>query len=233
MSDVVYLKRYKGDEGKLRDINYKELWRYAGYMGGPDSGDDALNSLLEETLKECQSIYNYGVCYTRFELTFAEANVVLPFEVASDNLNNLLKESREAVMFAATIGGQIDRMIAKYERFNPTKALLLQALGAERVEALCDTFCNEINESLKADGYMITPRFSPGYGDVPLDIQKDFMRILDCNRKIGVTLNDSLLMSPSKSVTAIFGITRLDDCQVSSNGSNCDICNMVECDYKH
>lgn len=52
----------------------------------------------------------------------------------------------------------------------------------------------------------LKPRFSAGYGDLPLEVQKDIFRVLDCPRKIGLTLNDSLLMSPTKSVTAIVGI---------------------------
>ena len=74
----------------------------------------------------------------------------------------------------------------------------MQALGAERVEALCDAFCAEF-EGAKM-------RFSPGYGDLPLDTQRALFALLDCPRKLGLTLNESLLMSPSKSVTAIMGL---------------------------
>ena len=49
------------------------------------------------------------------------------------------------------------------------------------------------------------PRFSPGYGDLSLEVQKEIFSLLDCPRKIGVSLGDSLLMTPSKSVTAIIG----------------------------
>ena len=80
---------------------------------------------------------------------------------------------------------------------------MFQALGAERIESLCDTFCNDMNNEL---GVRLKPRFSAGYGDLPLEVQKDIFRVLDCPRKIGLTLNDSLLMSPTKSVTAIVGI---------------------------
>ena len=91
----------------------------------------------------------------------------------------------------------------KYSKISPSKALMFQALGAERIESLCDTFCNDMNNEL---GVRLKPRFSAGYGDLPLEVQKDIFRVLDCPRKIGLTLNDSLLMSPTKSVTAIVGI---------------------------
>ena len=91
-----------------------------------------------------------------------------------------------------------DRLAQKYSRVSPVKALFLEAVGNERIEALCDVFCGEYANA--------RPRFSPGYGDLPLDLQKDIFAALDCSRKIGLTLNQSLLMSPSKSVTAIMGL---------------------------
>ena len=65
-------------------------------------------------------------------------------------------------------------------------------------------------ELLKAEGVFLKPRFSPGYGDLPLSMQTDIFRVLDCPRKVGLTLNNSLLMSPSKSVTAIMGIHKTE-----------------------
>jgi cobalamin-dependent methionine synthase I len=52
----------------------------------------------------------------------------------------------------------------------------------------------------------LRPRFSPGYGDLPLELQTNLFKVLDCQHFIGLTLNDSMLMSPSKSVTAIVGL---------------------------
>ena len=61
-------------------------------------------------------------------------------------------------------------------------------------------------EEAVAKGMSLRPRFSPGYGDLPLTVQKEFMTLLDCAHLIGINLNESLLMSPSKSVTAIIGM---------------------------
>ena len=82
----------------------------------------------------------------------------------------------------------------------------MQAIGAERIEALCDSLCEELKSSLKTEGKTSKPRFSPGYGDLPLSFQKDVFRVLEPEKRIGLTLNASLLMSPTKSVTAIIGI---------------------------
>ena len=58
---------------------------------------------------------------------------------------------------------------------------------------------------IRDSGLAVRPRFSPGYGDLPLALQREVFAALDCPRRIGLTLSDSLLMSPTKSVTALIG----------------------------
>ena len=112
----------------------------------------------------------------------------------------------------------------------------MQAYGAERIECLCDIFCKEIREDVEQLHRTVTPRYSPGYGDMPLEKQKDIFALLDCNRQIGISLNESLLMTPSKSVTAIFGISDKGD-NVSNNklapdGKKCAGCNKKDCGFR-
>ena len=110
-------------------------------------------------------------------------------------------------MFAATVGLELDRLIARHSRLSPARALALQAYGAERIESLCDAFLRNVQSECASEGITLRPRFSPGYGDLPLSFQRTLFETLDCARKIGLTLNESLLMSPTKSVTAIVGLT--------------------------
>ena len=83
---------------------------------------------------------------------------------------------------------------------------MLQAAGAmfieSYVEKLQDFFQSEEAKNKNA----IRPRFSPGYGDVSLEVQRIFFELLDCQKNLALTLNDSLIMSPEKSVTAFVGI---------------------------
>lgn len=148
----------------------------------------------------------------------------------SKDLTRCLSGSNEIVLFSATIGFEIDRYIAKYQRISPAKALLAQAYGAERIECLCDVFCKELKAEVAKEGFSCTARFSPGYGDFPLSAQKEVFQLLDCSRQIGVTLNDSLLMMPSKSVTAIFGI---GSCVERQTQPKCKQCGKTNCIYKN
>ena len=129
-------------------------------------------------------------------------------KVKSEDLAENLKECDSIILFAACIGLEVDRLISKYAILSPAKSVIFQAIGAERVESLCCLFNKEIKEQINLEKKDVRTRFSPGYGDLPLEFQKEVFKVLDCQRQIGVTLNKSLLMSPSKSVTAIIGITR-------------------------
>ena len=102
-------------------------------------------------------------------------------------------------MFAATVGPVIDRMIKKYNKLDPVRALFMQAIGAERVETLCNMFCDSFPGKLR-------PRFSPGFGDLALDIQPQVLAVTNARKNLAITLDAGFLMSPSKSVTAFAGI---------------------------
>ena len=175
--------------------NEREIRRYAGCPEGADE-------LLAVCLAEMQGL-NYRVCYRECAVTDTDKGLDLEFAVTrSADLCKALGGCSKVLLFAATVGQIPDRLIARYERLSPAKALWIQAIGAERVEALCDAFCRQQT----AAGVPLCPRFSPGYGDLPLTFQKAVFAALDCPRQLGITLNDSLLMVPSKSVTALAGI---------------------------
>ena len=176
-------------------VNVKEIVRYAG--GGE-------TELIYECLKEAESAFSYKVCYAFTDVSINDDVLDLGFaSVKSKNLAKNLSGCSKAIIFAATVGVGIDRLIGKYNLLSPSKAVCFQAIGAERVEALCDEFENYmIGENKEMSS---SPRFSPGYGDLPLEFQKEVFRLLDCPKHIGVSLGEGLLMSPSKSITAIIG----------------------------
>ena len=173
-------------------VDLCEILRYAGSK----TADPAVCALLSECLSEVQPGLCYRVCFLELPVAVTEDTCVLgAVSFHSRDLAAHLRGSASAVIFAATVGVEPDRLLLRYSRLSPARALLLQAIGAERIEALCDVFCDDIVGA--------RARFSPGYGDLPLHTQRDLFRLLQPEKHIGVTLNDSLLMSPAKSVTAI------------------------------
>ena len=177
-----------------------EILRYAGMRGDSSS----IEPLLSECLEEAQKVLTYPLCYAEFSIQEKENLLDFGFlTTESRDLRKNLLGCSSGIVFAATVGLALDRLIARAATISPTKALLLQAIGAERIESLCDLFCRELSEKQKE--YDLHPRFSPGYGDFPLESQKNIFALLDCSKRIGLSLNQSLMLSPSKSVTALIG----------------------------
>lgn len=229
MSDnTVFVKNYINDSTDFA-INEKEIWRYAGFRGSEYTIEPQLDEIMHQVIKELSNSFTFKVCYRRMPLQWIENEPQLPFKTKSKDLATCLQNCTEVVLFAATIGFSVDRMIAKYQHISPTKALLIQAFGTERIETLCDVFCREFSEESEKEKLSCTTRFSPGYGDLPLETQVEFFHLLDCPRHIGVSLNESLLMSPSKSVTAIFGLGKSIK---KSCVQNCLQCNQVDCEFR-
>ncbi len=172
------------------------------YMGQKKSSDE-VSSLLNGCLSEAEKVFSYKVCYCKLPVKIS-GNVCDfgVFSLSSKNLAQNLNGANNVILFAATAGVGIDRLIAKYNKISPSKAVVFQAIGTEAAEAVCDAFC----QNIKTEFGDVKPRFSPGYGDLPLDLQKQIFALLSPEKNIGLTLNESLLMSPSKSVTAFVGL---------------------------
>ena len=126
----------------------------------------------------------------------------------SRDLKRHLEGCTEILLFACTAGAETDRRIARAKLQSPAKGLLMHAIGAQQVEGGCDLLCRRLAEQFPER--QLTDRFSPGYGDLPLSMQRDVMAALDCGRTVGITLSESLLMTPGKSVTAIIGMKERD-----------------------
>ena len=207
MIPFVYAKQFPEPQ-----IRRSEILRYAGAK----EASAELSALLEDALEEARSILSYKVCWQVFPIVSTETGLDLGFaETQSTVLKNHLLHCTQAVVFGATVGLGLDRLIARYGRVSPARALMLQAIGTERIEALCDLFCSELDCGV---------RFSPGYGDLSLEVQKKIFDILNCEKHIGLTLNDSLVMSPSKSVTAFAISGKAKD--------KCESCKKTDCAYR-
>ena len=205
-------------------VNFGEVLRYAGAK----AADDNLKTLITGCLYECEKekAINYAVCFTETPLSVnGETTDFFAFALKSKNLATAMRGAESALIFACTVGMGIDRLIKKYSEINPAKALVFQALGAERVETFTDVFLADYE---KTRGVKLSPRFSAGYGDLPLNAQKDIFRLLDPRKHLGLTLNDSLLMSPSKSVTAFAGINGT----CLHGGLSCKDCDKENCGYR-
>lgn len=209
-------------------LQQSEILRYAGCL----QKDEAILTLLEDCLAEAKPVLTYQICWRELPLHHVGNSIDLGlFQSESRTLTRGLEGCNHAVIFAATVGLGLDRLIARYSRLSPSRALFFQAIGTERVESLCDAFQDELNKQYQPLGYRTRRRFSPGYGDLPLSLQRELFSILDCPRQIGLTLNESLLMIPSKSVTGLVGLTSLSNTSCT-NDNKCRSCPLAGCTFR-
>lgn len=209
------------DKSKL-DIDQKEILRYLGY-GKADADEKTLeriNKLTEELKKELAP----KVCYEKYPVTKNEKLCFGTVKTSSEKLKKNLSGCDSVVVFVATIGVGIDRIIGKYSCVSPLDAVICQAIGTAFIEAVCDKFC----ENLEKESFL-RPRFSPGYGDFSIEHQKEIFSMLDVPRKIGVTLTEGMQMVPTKSVSAVVGTSK-EDAGCIQKG--CELCENENCQYR-
>lgn len=211
------------------ELNRKEILRYLGY--GNHEADEMVNTLIEESVKEVLEVAVPKSIYRTFDLELKADDFVdlTCFQAKSRNLTRNLKNCSKIVLFAATLGSGVDQLARKYNKIQMSKAVILQAVATALIEEYCDKVNEEISQAYELEGYYTRPRFSPGYGDFSLEHQKDVIKLLECPKKIGLTLTDSLIMMPSKSVTAIIGLSEENQ---RCHKKGCEVCDKINCAYK-
>ena len=199
----------------LPPVRREEVLRYAGVRGNPGS---EIIGLMEACIRESESIRTAHFLYV--PVPVSQGTVEFQGQKYSGKtLERTLKDSRAALVFAATLGFDMDQLIRRYARTHVSRAHMFQALGAERIESFLDALNADQLPGLPENTFP-GPRCSPGYGDLPLDMQRDLFAFLGCDRYLGLTLSPSLLITPSKTVTGLIALT---DCPVALK-SSCTEC---------
>ena len=186
--------------------DFKELARYLGYSRTV-SPDQDVSGLMEKAADEMAAIMKPQAVFEVFDLTVGLESELSFADVSlhSRDLSRNLAGCSKVALLAATLGPQVDALIRRHSSIDPVYASILQATGPMYIEELVDLVNEEIKKIAASQGLKTKPRYSPGYGDVSLEVQKDFFRLLPCTR-IGLTLMDTLIMAPEKSVTAFVGL---------------------------
>ena len=150
-------------------------------------------------------------------------------QTRSSNLERNLRDCQRILVFGATLGSRVDVLLHRYGLLQMSKAVILQAAAAAMLETYCDWKNEALRQEYQEKGWYMRPRFSPGYGDFPLECQRQIQAALELGKRIGVTLTDSLLMAPSKSVTAVMGLSRKPRmCSIQG----CEACGKKDCAYR-
>lgn len=205
----------------LSRLNREEALRYMGVKAlNPDYMTEELMDKAEnDILRLCRPVYTFT------EIP-ADSSVL-----GGKDISRVLKNSEKALLIAATLGIYVDKLLRKIQVTDMALAVVTDAMASVAIEQFMDKIELELKERYK--GYYFTRRFSPGYGDYPIEKQKEIVAVLNTPKKIGLSLTPSLMLNPSKSVTAVIGLklTRGDKEEVGCK-NKCLGCKNTDCPYR-
>lgn len=215
-------------------LNIDEALRYLGASGADDELRRRMADLAGEAERRFAPRYTYRISAVEHRSDgewLSDVQQLLP----GNSARKMLAECRHVAVLVCTLGLGFEQHMRAMQARDMSRAVLLDACGSALVEAGCDAAEKEL-ASRFPDMYL-TDRFSPGYGDLPLDLQPAICRLTDSQRRLGVYVTESCLMTPQKSVTAIIGIAgepqrarirgcaycaMKDTCALRKGGHSCD-----------
>ena len=210
-----------------REHNIEEILRYLRVRG---EAPGELRARVERVAAELAESLKPKYLYRAFPTQRTEqgvclvgSGVTLPGTLAA----KMLAQSDTALLLVCTLGAEFERRLRALERRDMGEAVILDACGSAWVESGCDRAEREI--AGRFVGRFLTDRFSPGYGDLPLALQPEVLGALDAEKRLGIHVGGSFLMTPSKSVTAVIGVSdapqpaRVRGCAYCAMNRTCEL----------
>lgn len=183
-------------------MNKQEVLRYL--RTSTSVKDEQILALVDKACADVEAASEPKTLYRIFDCNVSESGVFIGgYNFESRHLAKSLSGCGRAVVFGATLGTAVDRLIKAASATDVSLAMAYQAAAAAKIEEVCDGLENEVKAQL---GVTLRQRYSPGYFDLKIDEQKKLFSLLELTKRIGLTLTDTLEMLPTKSVTAFIGI---------------------------
>ncbi len=204
-------------------LNKNEILRYLSY--NDNSLDEEMNQLIDSCMKEIMEISQFKYVYGIFEVEDAGTSLSLKnstIELKGNAIREHLKTSQYVAAMATTLGVEVESKIKYYGKTNLTRGVILDSCATALVEELCDYVEKKIEQIALDEGFKITSRFSPGYGDLPITTQGQILNSLNTSRLIGLNVSETSILLPRKSVTAFIGLTK-DGKKTKRKCSSCNL----------
>ncbi|MCD8150026.1 MAG: hypothetical protein LUE92_10825 [Clostridiales bacterium] len=189
-------------EARMIDLNYNEILMYLGHRG------QEITPEIETQIQKCiAEVRRHAAPRLVYRCLSVDKGSITGFPLEGNDIRQLLQNCDEAVLFAVTLGADIEQALMRHEVTDMADALILDACASVAVENVCDCFEEDVRAQLSRENRYLTSRFSPGYGDLPLGTQIQMCEMLNTSRRIGLTVTENFIMVPRKSVTAVMGIS--------------------------
>ena len=212
-------------EARLTELNYNEILMYLGHRGQNITPE--VEKQIRRCIGEVMTAAQPRLVWRRLTL---ENGAIPGLPLAGNDIHALLANCQQAVLMAATLGPAVERLLMRREVTDMADAVIMDACASTAIENVCDHFEFDLRAQVESEGLFLSDRFSPGYGDLPLDTQPRLCAALDTARRIGLTVSPSNIMIPRKSVSAIMGISREKQ---ALRPRGCEVCSMfLTCPYR-
>ena len=206
---------------ELTKDDIPEVLRYLEYHG--QDMDDNLRTQIDICVDRINKAAKPKYITKEYELEKpGEFPAELSFLTGND-IKKHIEGCNKLILFAATLGADVEKAIRVASVKNVSDSVIMDSCASTLMEAVCATIDTRLR--LENENKFFTFRFSPGYGDLPITVQKKFSVLLDTSRKIGINVSDSGIMIPRKSVTAIIGVS---DEELKREKLGCKGCNNIK-----
>ncbi len=210
---------------RLTELNPNEVLLYLGYRGQEISS--SLERQISSCIEDVMKIARPRLVYRRAAVLDGRIDGL---SLAGHDIEELLSSCHEAIVMAATLGSEAEALLRRKEVVNMADALIIDSAESTAIENVANNFEQDMRDELASGGLFLTDRFSPGYGDLPLETQDQLSLFLDTEHRIGLSVTADHLMIPRKSVTCIMGISRVEQ-KLRKRG--CEVCSMFRsCSYR-
>ncbi len=201
-------------------------------LGFEEEVPEPFPEMIDRALEDAPALFNIRGGYRIFEeveINGGNENIRLAgldFS-ASKIISTQLRKSTRAALFACTAGEGITRYSSEISKEDPVFAYVYDLLGSVTVEKAMDKIQQTLAEDVRPAGLSISDRYSPGYCDWPVSDQKKLFSLLPASF-CGISLSESSLMFPIKSVSGIIGIGS----GLKQKGYQCNWCTDTHCIFR-
>ncbi len=208
---MLYDRLIRLDRIENFEINKKAVWGLLGYRIKSTVVSSRVKKIVDECFQEAESLISPRGTYIIRKIKSKNSLIELEntgLTLKGESMKKLLRDSFAVILIAVTIGPGIDEKIREEtEAGRIERALIFDVIGSEAVEAVANALNHLLDTQARHIRAFLTMRFSPGYGDLPLDFQKELYRELKLD-ELGIQINEKNLLYPQKTITAVIGVER-------------------------
>ena len=193
----------------MYDIDLNEVLRYLGYKNNMTVDKDLIQR-TEEIAQMCKNEVSPLYTYAFFDIEKGESIKVSGTDIllCGADIRKHLENSERCALLSSTLGSVAEQKLLFWQKKSMTDAIIFDACCDSLIENVTDRAEEEIRNLAENEGYKLTTRYSPGYGDLALDIQKNILSVLSADKRIGLSVTETNILLPRKSITAVIGLER-------------------------